>query len=234
VVPPVVRTSWIEHPLVLDPPGWTEIETTHGIVERRRLRIPFPEELRVRFPASAIGEPPDVPALFFDTETLGLGSQPIILMGMAGVAGDGVWLEQLYARDYSREGALLARARERLEAAALLVSYNGRSYDVPMIRDRLVRHRLEIPGPRPHVDLLHRARRQYKGILPDCRLTTLEFRLMGRNRQGDVKGADIPRLYHHCVRTNDPTWLGPVFHHNALDLFCLIELVLHLDAGLSP
>jgi hypothetical protein len=172
--------------------------------------------------------------MFFDTETLGLGSQPIILMGMAGVGSEGVWLEQLYARDYSREGALLARAREALDAAELVVSYNGRSYDLPMIADRLVRHRLKPPASRPHVDLLHRARRQYKGVLPNCRLTTLEFRLMGRNRQGDVKGGDIPRLYHHGVRTNDTTWLAPVFHHNALDLYCLIELVTHLEAALTP
>jgi len=229
--------AWIDHERVHDPPPWSVVETDAGPIEARQIRLPLPDALREGFPVAAVGgeEPdPPIPALFFDTETLGLGSQPIVLAGFAGVSTNGVWLEQVFARDYTREAALLSRSRSIIERAALLVSYNGRSYDLPMLRDRLVRHRLKALPSRPDVDLLHEARRRFKGTLPNCRLTTLEFRLMGRNRQGDIPGGEIPRLYHQCVRTGDATLLAPVFHHNALDLFCLIELVTHLPGVLSP
>lgn len=179
--------------------------------------------------AFACADPRSPRPLFFDTESLGLGSQVIFLAGLAWMGEGEVLIEQILARDYSREAALLCLLAERWRTADRLVTYNGRSYDIPLARDRVTRHRLQPLSPLTDLDLLHRARRRWKSELPDCRLTTVEYYKLGRARQGDIPGSEIPRLYHRAVRTRDPRLLAPVFHHNALDLLTLIELLPRLD-----
>jgi len=217
----VRTTPWVEHPRLTDPPPFREVETARGPIAVRSLTIPIPSEIREGLPDEVTGE---APALYVDTETLGLGSEPIFLVGMATVRGGEVHLEQVFAPDVAREPALLAHWVARASATGLLISYNGKSYDLPLLTDRAARQRLRVPGGRAHADLLHPARHRWKKEIRDVKLISLEWHLFGRNRPGDVPGREIPGLYRRASRAGDLRLLAPVFHHNALDLLTLIEL----------
>ncbi|MBM3307922.1 MAG: ribonuclease H-like domain-containing protein [Candidatus Eisenbacteria bacterium] len=167
-------------------------------------------------------------ALFLDTETTGLAGSMVFLLGAMRVRGDDLVLTQVLARDYREEPALLEAWREMAQRARLLVSFNGKAFDVPVLRDRLGLHRIASPQEPAHVDLLHHARRRWRTVLPDCRLQTLEWQLCGRRRTGDIPGEEIPAAYHHFVRTGDPRDMLTVLHHNALDLLTLADIALAL------
>ncbi len=222
-VPGRARTPLFDETL-LETLEMESVQTCCGRVEVRRLRLPH-----LMRPASL--EPYTSGAggrrvcAFFDTETLGLGSQPIFLGGVAWLEAKAVAIEQIFARDYSREAALLARLGDLWRSIDLLITFNGRAYDIPLVRDRVVRHRQTPLDPVGEIDLLPLARRRWGRELPDCRLSTLEHHVLGRSRFGDVPGAEIPPLYHRAVRTGDLRLLAPVFYHNALDLLSMIELL---------
>jgi uncharacterized protein YprB with RNaseH-like and TPR domain len=167
-------------------------------------------------------------ALFMDTETTGLGTAMVFMLGVMRVSETGIVLRQVFARDYREETALLDRWIEMLGAAEMLVTFNGKSYDMPVLRDRLGLHGLDRPEEPPHLDLLHASRRRWKGRFPDCRLQTLEWKIAGRRRSGDIPGEEIPAAYHHFVRTGNPSEMLSVFHHNALDLVTLADIAVAL------
>ena len=173
-------------------------------------------------------------ALFVDTETTGLGGSMVFLLGAMRITGSDVVLRQIFARDYREEPALLALWTEMLAAAELLVSFNGKAFDLPVLRDRLGFHGIEAPAEPPHLDLLHASRRRWREALPDCRLQTLEWRVCGRRRSGDIPGEEIPAVYHRFVRTGRPEDILTVFHHNALDLITLGDLVVALAGDDDP
>jgi hypothetical protein len=157
--------------------------------------------------------------LVLDLETTGFWGCPIFLVGMLYVEGDRLTTVQYLARDYSEEAGIVRGAMEMLDRRALLVTFNGKSYDVPCLRERAAHHR---EGWRArgiaHVDLLHPARRLYRATLPDCRLVTLEREIVGIHRTGDVASADIPAVYHHFTATGFWESLRPVLHHSRIDL----------------
>jgi len=169
-------------------------------------------------------------ALFIDTETTGLAGSVVFLLGAMRVTPDDIRLVQVFARDYAEEVELARSWRTMLERATRLVSFNGKSFDVPVLRDRLGYHTIEEPSMPPHLDLLHHARRRWGDRLPDCRLQTLERMLCGRKRAGDIPGDEIPGVYHHFVRTGETDDILTVFHHNALDIMTLADVALALAA----
>jgi uncharacterized protein YprB with RNaseH-like and TPR domain len=97
-----------------------------------------------------------------------------------------------------------------------------------MLHDRAVVHRVKLPSPRVHIDLLHAARRAWRGRLPDFRLATLERQVLQRARVGDIPSRDVPDLFHHFMRTGNAGPLRPVLEHNRLDLASATELLLRL------
>jgi uncharacterized protein YprB with RNaseH-like and TPR domain len=133
-------------------------------------------------------------------------------------------LVQLLARDYAEEEETLRYFAEKYAGFPAWVTFNGKSFDVPSLRLRCAFHRLQAPGPEEHVDLLHIARRHFRGILPDCRLKTLESRVCGRRRVDDLDGSRVPDAYHRYVRDGDPHLLEPILRHNVEDLVTLVEL----------
>jgi uncharacterized protein YprB with RNaseH-like and TPR domain len=167
-------------------------------------------------------------ALFVDTETTGLAGSMVFLLGTMRIVDERIVVRQVFARDYREEPALLAMWAEMLSGAGMLVSFNGKAFDVPLLRDRLGYHGIAPPTEPPHLDLLHAARRRWRDVLPDCRLQTLEWRVCGRRRAGDIPGGEIPDVYHRFVRTGDTTDVVSVFHHNALDLVTLADIALAL------
>jgi uncharacterized protein YprB with RNaseH-like and TPR domain len=170
-------------------------------------------------------------ALFIDTETTGLAGNMVFLLGVMRVSREDVTVTQVLARDYTEEPALLSTWTEMLSNAGMLVSFNGKSFDLPILRERLGFHRIASPSEPPHVDLLHHARRRWRDVLPDCRLQTLEWRVCGRRRAGDIPGEEIPEAYHRFVRTGDPADILSIIHHNALDLLTLADIALALTAA---
>jgi len=164
-------------------------------------------------------------ALFLDLETGGLSSSPVFLAGTMHWNGSDFVLRQYFARHYGEEATLLAALAEATRGFEFLVTFNGKSYDVPFLRDRGHIHRVRIGMPPRHVDLLHPARRRWKMELPNCRLQTLEYRVCRRWRVGDVPGEEVPGLYHDYVRHGDPYRLVPVFHHNLLDVITMAEVL---------
>jgi uncharacterized protein YprB with RNaseH-like and TPR domain len=163
--------------------------------------------------------------LFLDLETCGLSGAPVFLAGLCIIGDRNLVLRQLFARDYSEERALLHELNRLAREFDFLVTFNGKTFDVPFLRDRAVHHRVPFEMTLPHLDLLWLARRRWKGTLPDCRLKTLEWHVLRRRRAGDVSGAEIPGLYHDYVRRGEPHRLLPVFHHNLLDVVAMAELI---------
>jgi len=166
--------------------------------------------------------------LFVDIEATGFIGNLIFLLGVLSIEPEGAILKQVFARDYTEEKALIEFWLRTAGNHPTLVSFNGKSYDLPFIRDRIAFHRMKWEEEPVHIDLLHPARRKWKHELPDCKLTTLEFHVCGRRRVGDIPSADIPYVYHEFVRTGDPEEILKVFHHNALDVITMAELMLKL------
>jgi uncharacterized protein YprB with RNaseH-like and TPR domain len=162
---------------------------------------------------------------FVDIETAGLAAAPLFLIGVLSLDAGELTLTQYFARGYEEEAALLSDFSRSLADSRMVVTFNGETFDLPYMRDRSIYHRLPPPLFPDHLDLLPAARRRWRGLLPNCRLQTLEQHVCHRHRTGDVPGEVIPQLYHDFVRTGHWPLLSPVFHHNALDLLTLAELL---------
>lgn len=167
-------------------------------------------------------------ALFLDTETTGLGGTGTVafLIGLAWFDENGhLNVEQLLLKELSDEPAQLAWLRKRVEESELIVSFNGKTFDLPLLGTRYVMNR-EPPLPeRPHLDLLHVGRRLHKARLGACRLVSLESEVLGFERGPDVDGAEIPARYAHFLRTGDEQALVQVVEHNAWDVVSMAALV---------
>jgi tetratricopeptide (TPR) repeat protein len=172
---------------------------------------------------------PPTGALFLDTETTGLaggtGTLPF-LIGVGWIDADGaLTVEQLLAREPAEEPAQLALAAAHLARCEFLVTFNGRAFDLPLVNTRFVMQRLRNPGAtRPHLDLLHVARRIFGRRLDDRSLGSLEAAVLGFERVGDIPGSEIPRVYAEFVRGGSAAPLLDVLEHNALDLLALAAL----------
>lgn len=167
-------------------------------------------------------------ALFLDTETTGLGGAGAIafLLGMAWFdAEQRLNVEQLLLRSPSDEPALLDVLTARLAQTELIVSYNGKAFDWPLLKGRFVMNHREIPRDLLHLDLLHVGRRLHRARLGACRLKTLESEVLGFERGADVDGSDIPARYAHFLRTGDEAALAQVVEHNAWDVVSMAALV---------
>lgn len=169
-------------------------------------------------------------ALFLDTETSGLGGgtgNRAFLVGLCWFdkdAGDFV-LEQLFLRDIDEEAALLERVRERVEAAAFIVSYNGKSFDVPLLRTRMLLARVGPFPERPHLDLLHIARRVHGRRGWRMSLGVVEQQVLEFERGPDVGGEEVAMRYAHYLWSGDDSCLQDVVKHNCFDVWSLVVLL---------
>lgn len=203
----------------------------------------------------ALAEADPAGALYVDTETTGLaggtGTVPF-LVGMAWFEGDTLVVEQLLLKRFGEEEPLLARLAERLAASSMIVSFNGKAFDLPLLRTRCVMNRVAPPPARPHLDLVHVARRVHRAArgelatpadrdgpwverddaldgararVTSCKLVALERSLLGFERIDDVPSAEIPARYAHFVRTADGDAIRGVCDHNLLDVISMAALV---------
>ncbi|HJL26423.1 MAG TPA: ribonuclease H-like domain-containing protein [Polyangiaceae bacterium LLY-WYZ-15_(1-7)] len=167
-------------------------------------------------------------ALFIDTETTGLSTAAGTLAFLVGVAffeDESLCVQQYLLTELGREAPMLQLLAERIRAASCVVSYNGKSFDWPLLRARYVMNRVAAPPLPPHLDLLHCARRVFKKRLDSVRLVDMERELLGFVREHDVSGAEIPGIYLHFVRSGDPGRLDGVVEHNGHDLIALAAIL---------
>ncbi len=168
--------------------------------------------------------------VFFDLETTGLASSPLFLIGAMAWNSGRLVVRQYFARTYAEEPAVIALFLKSFAGRKMLVSFNGKSFDLPYVRVRSAATGVPFDLGPPHFDLLHVSRRIWKGRLPDCRLQTLERFICGRMRYGDIPGEQIPQAYHDFVRTGDARDMVECLKHNLLDLVTLADLMLRLPA----
>jgi uncharacterized protein YprB with RNaseH-like and TPR domain len=169
--------------------------------------------------------------LFLDIETTGFHGTSLFLVGLMTREGGRFALRQLFARNYAEEAAVVAHLAEYYDCCDVVLTFNGRSFDLPFITDRAIVHRVNLPEVTADVDLLHAARRVWKDILPNCRLVTLEQMVCGRRRTGDLPSHLIPQAYHDYVQTGDARLMVDVIRHNAYDLVTMAHLLAKMANG---
>jgi uncharacterized protein YprB with RNaseH-like and TPR domain len=167
--------------------------------------------------------------VFLDIETLGLCSRPVILVGIGRLGTHGLSVSQYLLRDIGEEeAALLAVCSHLTEDRPALVTFNGKSFDMPYLSGRIAYYGFPPAPVVPHYDVLHFSRRRWKGTLPDFRLGTLEARFCSTVRTDDVPSAMVPEFYEAYMRTGNPGPLVPIVEHNRLDVISLARLFLLL------
>lgn len=170
------------------------------------------------------------PAAYFDTETTGLSTGAgtvIFLAGVARVEGTRVTVRQFLLPDYPYEAAMLRALAADLALAGRVVTYNGRSFDLPMLAARLTFHGLfreQAMLPDAHDDLLPDARRLFRRPLGGARLADVESGVLGVRRASDCPGSEVPARYFGYLRGGSPDVLAEVLDHNFQDVLSLALL----------
>lgn len=177
--------------------------------------------------------------IFLDTETTGLSGGTgtyVFLVGIGRFVGRDFLLRQFFLRHPGDERALLAGLSEALTGADGLVTYNGRTFDVPLLDTRYRMHAQSFPELGTHFDLLSPARAIWKHRLPNCSLGTIERMVLGVSRGLDAPGWMIPQMYFDYLQSRDVASLDAVFEHNRTDIVTLARLmavVQSYEAGLD-
>jgi uncharacterized protein len=166
--------------------------------------------------------------LFLDTETTGLAGGTgtyAFLVGIAWWDAGGLEVEQFFMREHSEEHSLLVALAERMAERRVLVTFNGKAFDWPLLETRFRMTRaIRPPTPRAHLDFLHPARSLWRLRLGSVRLAELEKHVLGWNRGVDVTSELIPEIYFNFLRGGSAEPLVPVFLHNQMDLRGLAAL----------
>lgn len=172
--------------------------------------------------------------LFLDTETTGLsgGAGTVAFeIGIGFIDHRGMVIRQYVMRDYSEEGPMLAEIAALLRRFDTVVSFNGKTFDLPLLESRMVMNRIRLAVTQmPHLDLLHVARRVYKLRLKRCNLASLEEAVLGQMRHDDLPGSQVPQRYFDYIRTKEFSLLEDVLRHNLDDVKSLASLTGHLCA----
>jgi uncharacterized protein YprB with RNaseH-like and TPR domain len=242
-LPALEGASFVETPLgrtvVID--RLFEADAWHGRVRIDRAIVALDDLHALRHGPPAQDAPPlplepasqRAPVVFLDLETTGLsgGAGTVaFLVGFGWFEAGAFRTRQFLLPGFGGERALLEAAAEVIAGAGGLVTYNGKTFDLPVMETRWLFQRMSPSWDGvPHVDLLHLARRLWgrredgaaSGLDTGCRLVALEHALLGVVRVGDVSGWEIPTRYFDYIRDGDAARLAPILHHNRLDLVSL-------------
>jgi len=175
--------------------------------------------------------------LFFDTETTGLAGGTGTRAFMIGAADwhvqadgtEGLRIRQLMMSTMAAEGSMLRTFAEWLSPSTVLCSYNGRSYDAPLLKARYrLARQVEPLSALDHVDLLHPTRRRYRGTWENCKLSTIERQLLRIVREDDLPGSEAPAAWLSYLRGGSARNLRRVAEHNRQDVVTLAQLLQRL------
>ncbi|MBM4241769.1 MAG: exonuclease [Euryarchaeota archaeon] len=162
--------------------------------------------------------------IFLDIETLGLFRRPIILVGLAQIHDNRIIVNQYLSREIKEEKAVLSSFLSFIDEDSTFVSFNGKKFDIPYIKDRMAHHVVKGDLKKPHYDMLTFSRREWNENLPNCKLTTLEEHLFRIKREGDVPSALVPEFYQTYLETGNIGPLVPIIEHNRQDIITLARL----------
>ncbi|MBL8488719.1 MAG: ribonuclease H-like domain-containing protein [Rhodocyclaceae bacterium] len=205
-------------------PGLVLVERAYPLWHRVG-RVPLAGLPGVR----AEGFPADpLRCLFLDTETTGLagGTGTVAWMvGLGRLGTDAFGLRQWVMAGFAAEAALLGALAAEVRRDDVLVSFNGKSYDLPLLATRFRMHGMPDPfAGLPHLDLRHPLRRRHGAGLPDGRLKTLEEAVLGHRRERDLPGAEAPAAWLAWLRDGRVGLLPEVARHNRADLLAMAAL----------
>jgi uncharacterized protein YprB with RNaseH-like and TPR domain len=164
--------------------------------------------------------------LFLDLETMGLfAGQPLVVAGIARLGSDNtIIVDQYVVRDFPDELALLAEVNRQVAAHRVLVTYNGKSFDLPFLIGRSAYYGIKLKSPKVHFDLLHFSRRAWRGALDGCSLRSIEQAILGLSRETDLPGELVPEFYYEYLRTGNAGFLKPIVDHNRQDVESLVNV----------
>lgn len=229
-----------------------EVDTPLGqtfVVEKTYPFDPRQEDIPLKFTASlptisAWIQNPDIASyepksfIFLDTETSGLAGGTgtyAFLIGIGKFISDGFHLSQYFMRDPIEEPAQLASVLGVLEECKVLVTYNGKSFDVPLLNSRYISNGEPAPlNSYAHIDLLHLARRLWRDRLASRTLGSIEENILNALRtEEDIPGWMVPSIYFDYLKSGDARPLSNVFYHNAMDILSLATLLNHISTILD-
>jgi len=181
--------------------------------------IPFPAAVRMQ------------DLLFLDTETTGLsrGAGTVAFLVGVGYFTDRQFVvEQFLMRDYDEESFLLEEIHRLLQRFPVLVTFNGRTFDMPILQNRLLLNRYRDAEHAVHADVLYPSRRVWKLRLKQCNLQRLEENILGITREDDLPGALIPQTYFRYLKNRDFEPVRKIMVHNRQDIVSLAQLFFFL------
>ncbi len=175
-------------------------------------------------------KPEDV--LFLDTETTGLSGgvgTVAFQIGLGYFTPAGFVVEQMLIHDYPQEAGMLRLLTSRMKRFSVICTFNGKSFDIPLLRSRLVMNRMtDDTIPSVHADVLYPARRLWKLRLRQCTLGRLENQLLGVEREDDLPGAMVPQAYFQYLKDRNFAPMEKVLEHNRQDIVSLAQLFYEL------
>lgn len=209
-------------------PGW---ELVRPYVWKKVVRQDFGPDRR-RCHGLLLDSAEDIERLrFYDFETTGLSGGAgtvIFLAGFAAFTSEGLEVEQLLLTDYPGEVHFLEEIQNLLSPEHIYVSFNGKSFDSNILRNRFRIHGMKADMPR-QLDLLHPARRLWKRVLPSCSLQQIERDILGTVREGDISGELIPQCYQDFLAGRDDACMRRVAEHHFQDILSLAELLFRME-----
>ncbi len=171
--------------------------------------------------------------LFMDIETLGLKGVPLILIGVSRFENKKITVDQFLLRDLKDEVSALEAFNSTVDEDTIFVSFNGQTFDIPYIKDRLSFHHIKTDLQRNHLDLMHFSRRAWKNHLPNCKLQTIEKHLFDFEREDDVPSSMVPSFYKTYLETGNIGTLIPIVEHNREDVITLARILSRLNTEMD-
>lgn len=197
----------------------------HSIHKWVRRRNDYPKYNTTGFSVSSFFNPEDF--IVIDLETLGFNS-PAFLIGI-GYMRDGKFnVDQLLARDLDEEGAIFSHLKDYLKGKNALLTYNGASFDVPLIKSRANSLGIDLLIDHAHFDMYYFCKRAFDGVCYDYKLKTLESEILGHHRRGDVPGFLVPSFYSAYMSTGNIGTVIPIIDHNKQDIITTFKLFEYL------
>jgi uncharacterized protein YprB with RNaseH-like and TPR domain len=187
----------------------------------------------------SLGEHPLEKYAFIDTETTGLSGGAGVytfLVGLGRFQEDHFHISQFFLQDPTQEAAQLSALEEFLAPAKVIISYNGKAFDLPRLKSRYKTHHWPPPlRSISHIDLLHLTRRLWKNQLPSCTLGDIEYHILKFERsQEDVPGCRVSDLFFEYLHTQDPAPLRRIFYHNEMDVLSMVAILNRISEILNP
>lgn len=169
--------------------------------------------------------------IYLDIETGGGSEVKIFLIGLMHFADGRFEIKQVFARDLLEERTALIQTQDLINSFEVLVTYNGRVFDIPFLAERARTYGIPFKLTPVHLDLLHQARRCWRGLVPDLRLSTLQVLISGSKLRESFGKEEISHIYDDFVEKKALQRLPEVFGHNAFDLIAMAQIALSLIRG---